>query len=97
METNAKITKSLELRRAIRAKYAWPGGYPMFIVTTDGCTLCMDCAREEYFNIAYANRHKSNDGWRTAGVDVNWEDPSLYCDHCSKRVESAYAEDEAAA
>ena len=97
METNAKITKSLELRRAIRAKYAWPGGYPMFVVCVDGAALCMDCARKEYGVIAHANRHGDRNGWATAGVDVNWEDPSLYCDHCSKRVESAYAEDEAAA
>jgi hypothetical protein len=28
-------------------------------------------------------------------LDVNWEDPSLYCDHCGARIESAYAEVEA--
>jgi hypothetical protein len=24
---------------------------------------------------------------------VNWEDPDLFCVHCQKRIESAYAED----
>jgi hypothetical protein len=25
-------------------------------------------------------------------LDVNWEDPDLFCDHCGNRIESAYAE-----
>jgi hypothetical protein len=25
-------------------------------------------------------------------LDVNWENPDLYCDHCGARIESAYAE-----
>ena len=33
----------------------------------------------------------------SSGQDVNWEDAELYCDHCSKRIESAYAEDLAVA
>ena len=95
METNAKVVRSLELRRAIRAKYAWPGGYPMFVVCTDGGVLCMVCARKEYRYIAHSNRYDYRDGWRTSGVDINWEDPDLYCDHCSERIESAYADDDA--
>jgi hypothetical protein len=90
----SKLEQSHALRRAIRAKYAWPGGYPLFVVCSDGCALCIDCARKEYRQIAYSNRHALRDGWRTEGADVNWEDPELYCDHCSERIESAYAEDE---
>jgi len=26
--------------------FAWPGGYPMYYVTTDGCVLCPSCANE---------------------------------------------------
>jgi hypothetical protein len=26
-------------------------------------------------------------------LEVNWEDPDLFCDHCGARIESAYAED----
>ena len=86
---------SLNLRQAIRSKYAWPGGYPLFLVMTDGGALCMDCARAEYKQIARSNRDNARDGWTPAGAEINWEDASLYCDHCSKRIESAYAEDEA--
>lgn len=86
------IAKSIELRKAIRAKYAWPGGYPMFLVMSDGEALCMDCARKEYKQIAYANRHNSRDGWRVEGAEINYEDNDLYCAHCSARIESAYGE-----
>ena len=29
------------------------------------------------------------------GVSPNWENPDLYCDICSDRIPSAYAEDQA--
>lgn len=87
-----KTAKSIELRKAIRAKYAWPGGYPMFLVMADGAALCMDCARKEYKQIAYANRHNLRDGWKAECADINWEDQDLFCDHCSKPIESAYGE-----
>ena len=79
------------VKNAIRNKYAWPGGYPLFLITTDGGALCVACGRKEYKRIAYAVRHALNDGWNAAAVDVNWEDPDLYCDHCNTRIESAYA------
>ena len=60
---------------------AWPGGYPMFYLDSDNSALCPDCA--------------SKDGYTAPIVayGVNWEDPSLYCEDCSKRIESAYTED----
>jgi hypothetical protein len=69
--------------------YVWPGGYPTYAVTDDAAVLCPRCANE--------NGHEDktvHDGWQIVGVDVNWEDPALFCDHCSERIESAYAEDE---
>jgi hypothetical protein len=81
------------IKQAIRDKYAWPGGYPLFLVTSDGAALCCDCARKEYKQIARAIRHSLHDGWEVTGEAINWEDPDLFCDHCSKRIESAYAED----
>ena len=81
------------IKEAVRSKYAWPGGYPLFLITSDGAALCCDCAKQEYKQIAYSIRHNLRDGWRVEAADVNWEDPDLYCDHCSKRIESAYAEE----
>lgn len=37
------------------------------------------------------------DQWRLVAADVNWEDSGLTCDHCSQRIESAYAEQEGGA
>ena len=85
---------SHKLRELIRARYAWPGGYPMFGVMDDGGCLCMTCLRSEYKQIAYSNRHKLNDGWNVSEVVINYEDPNLTCDHCGEQIESAYGDDD---
>jgi hypothetical protein len=85
--------QSRKLRdQLIASPYAWPGGYPMFAVTTDGAALCHKCCASEHRSIGFTY---GTDGWAIAGLDVNWEDSSLHCDHCGGRIESAYAEDEA--
>lgn len=81
-----------EIKRALFEPYAWPGGYPLYAVTSDGTALCCTCLRKKWRHIGPAIRHHLYDGWRVEAVDVNWEDPSLYCDQCNKRIESAYAE-----
>ena len=70
--------------------FAWPGGYPLYYLTKDGGVLCPGCANN--------NKELTNDPadpqWFIIAVDINYEDPSLYCDNCSERVESAYCEEE---
>lgn len=88
------ITNTQQLRAAIRAPYAWPGGYPTYLITSDGGALCHKCGRTEYRLISEAIRHDdTTGGWQVIGQDVNWEDSELYCDHCGDRIKSAYAED----
>lgn len=85
-------TQSRSLRLADRLAnnpHAWPGGYPQFAVTSDGGCLCKRCVKTERESIATTT---GNDGWNVVAVDVNWEDPQLFCDHCGERIESAYAE-----
>ena len=79
------------VKYAVRHKYAWPGGYPLFLITTDGAALCVACGKSEWRNIAHATVKNLNDGWNVCAADINWDD-SLYCDHCSKTIESAYGE-----
>ena len=79
-----------KIKQAIRDKYAWPGGYPLFLITSDGAALCTDCGKKAYRNIASAIHNNVSDGWKVEAVDVNWEDTELYCDHCSQPIESAY-------
>jgi hypothetical protein len=83
-----------DFRRAIRnGAYAWPGGYPLYFITSDGTALSFDAAKTERRNILQSIAHRSNDGWRVIGADVNWEDQDLTCDHTGERIPSAYGED----
>jgi len=69
---------------------AWPGGYPLFAVTSDGAALCCNCCKTERESIGTTT---GTDGWNVTGIAPNWEDPELFCDHCGNRIESAYAEE----
>jgi len=73
----------------VASPYACPGGYPMFAITSDGAALCHRCCSSEDKKIGFTY---GTDGWNIVGLDVNYEDSALYCDHCGKRIESAYAE-----
>ena len=88
-------TQSTSLRRADRlswSPYSWPGGYPLFAITHDIGFLCHHCCKTERSRIGTTT---GRDGWGVVALEVNWEDPTLYCDHCGNRIESAYAEPEA--
>lgn len=62
------------------------GCYPIFYLTRRDEVLCPECAAAEV----------EDDGQPMAACDINWEDPYLFCDKCSERIESAYAEPEEA-
>lgn len=75
--------------------YAWPGGYPIYFVCADGEALSFEAAQKNAELVKAAIAEQDKGGWHVIGAEVNWEDASLYCAHTSKRIESAYAEDEA--
>ena len=90
---NIKTTK--DLKTALRnGQWAWPGGYPLYFITSDGAALSFDAVRSEYRQVINAIRHRLNDGWRVVAVDINYEDSGLYCDHTGQRIQSAYSDDE---
>jgi hypothetical protein len=91
MQNPAQILASV--KNAIRNKYAWPGGYPLYVVMADGESISVEAARENWQSIAQATINNAHDGWRAIGAEINWEDASLYCAHSGKRIESAYAEE----
>ena len=68
------------------ARYAWPGGYPIYHICIDGGVLCPSCANDE------GHTDAPDDDWRIVASDINWEDQHLTCDHCAFPIESAYAE-----
>ena len=78
----------------VRNPYAWPGGYPLALITADGGCLCPDCVKSEWKQVCAESFENTNCGFRVSGVDVNWENDSLHCDHCGKQIESAYGESE---
>ena len=93
--THRHIDNTLQLRATLRAgAYAWPGGYPMFFITSDGESLSFESVRDEYYQCAYSMRHRIDDGWRIVGCDINYEDTELTCDHSGARIPSAYGGDE---
>lgn len=78
---------SLEIRQAIRQKFAWPGGYEIFLITSDGAALCCACARENYRQIAWSRRFNCHDGWKVEAADIDANlNNAIYCDHCSKQI-----------
>lgn len=78
----AKLVKDL-----IRNPYAFPGGYPKFAITSDGCPICHKCCKDEFRQIVQST---SRDGWEIVAIDINYEDKECYCDNCGKKIECAY-------
>ena len=96
----AKITRNVAndnaaLKAAIRQHYAWPGGYELFGICSDGGVLCCDCMQREYYLIAYARKHKIDDQWRVMAIDCAAEyDSLIQCDHCNKVIVEDWQETE---
>ena len=74
--------------------FAFPGGYPVFHVCKDSGILCADCANNERPPIADITYDDGtiDEQWHIIASVINYEDDSVYCDHCSKQIESAYGE-----
>ena len=61
------INSISDFRAAVRnGPYAWPGGYPLYYVTTDGAALCADCMTKERASIVRSTFENSRDGLRDA-------------------------------
>lgn len=91
--TFGHIRTVAQLKATLRnGPYAWPGGYPMYFVTSDGGALSFKTVREEFRSIADAIQSGDDNGWRVVGCDINYEDNDLYDTHTSERIESAYSD-----
>jgi hypothetical protein len=74
---------SIALRAAVRQAYAWPGGYDLIFVTSDGACLCTKCVRKNYRLVSDSRRKEINDGWRVIAVDASCNsDEETLCDNC---------------
>jgi len=91
--THSAITSMSEFKSTLRAgAFAWPGGYPLYLVTSDGAALCFECAKEEFHQVCWSIRHDVSDGWKVVAADVNYEDSLLYCAHCDQQIAAAYTD-----
>ena len=75
------------LKPLLRQPYAWPGGYELVFVTSDGGLLCHKCIKEEFKSVVWSMKNEVDDGWRVVGYDLdyNFEDCDFStCDHCEK-------------
>jgi len=91
---NPTLAKMRQFKAMLKnGKYTSLGCYPLFLITKDCAALCHDCAVSEKHLIYDAIRDNCDNGWLVVAQDINWEDSTLYCDHCNNRIESAYAED----
>lgn len=89
-ETHIKLVTELKTE-----PYAWPGGYPKYAVVADGGCLCHKCMTTEHERLSTVEAEcPDDDQWRVIGLDINWEDTELTCDHCNAKIECAYSEEE---
>ena len=81
IETPAQLASTLR-----NGQFAWPGGYQMALITSDGGLLCFNCAKAEFANCADSLRNQTNDGWQIRATTVLYEtlDGPEVCDHCNK-------------
>jgi len=97
----SKIATGIEMNtKAIKdfirsGGYAWPGGYPVVLLMSDGEILCADCARENFRLILKDTKHGTpRDCWHAQLPCIHYEGGPLYCAHCNKAIESAYGGDD---
>ena len=83
-----------DFRAAMRnGPYAWPGGYPLYFITSDGAALSFKAAKDNARLIIESLGHNTQDGWRVVACDVNWEGDDLLCCHTGKLIPSAYGDE----
>lgn len=86
----------LDVNREPLPAFAWPGGYNLYYVFADGGACCPKCANANIVEIDGANQggghRNSHGGWALGGVDVNYEDADLVCDHCGNPIPAAYGD-----
>ena len=83
-----------DLQQFIRRNgWAWPGGYPLVLVMSDGDVIDAQAARENYRLIREAMKTcDKRSGWLPDGLMIHWEGPPLYCAHSGREIPSAYGD-----
>lgn len=79
-----RIESVSHLKATLRAgAHTFPGCYPLALLTHDGESLCFDCGRREFRQIAESIRTHARDGWRVVACDIaHAEESDDSCAHC---------------
>lgn len=83
-EFDTHVVKAVALFTKKEHRYN-SNGDPLFAYC-DGSAYCGDCTADMMRDVAFL-------GARDMGVTANMENAHLYCDSCSTRIESAYADE----
>ena len=68
--------------------FAWPGGYPIFYLTSQCTLLCSKCASDP----DVVDTGDVGGGESLYGADIHWEGAPEVCEGCNEAIESAYGE-----
>lgn len=85
-----------EIKAALRSgPYTWPGGYPIYFITTQGDALSFKAVYTGWRNVCEAHLVEGCDcnGWDVSAIDINWENAELRCAETNELIESAYGGD----
>ena len=87
------MTEKEQLHCCAKDYFAWPGGYEIFVITTDGGVICYKCVRENYRLMLESLRDDMRDGWQIEVIDTAEScEGSTLCDNCYREL-SPYVEE----
>jgi hypothetical protein len=73
------------LQLVARNKFAWPGGYEMFVLASDGGLICSDCVQKEYRQLYHDTANKwHGTGWDVIAADATCNCDEATCDNCGR-------------
>ena len=95
-QTFRKIETLAQLKATLRnGEYAWPGGYQMYLVMSDGEPATFKGALDNWREIVSVFMSDLRGNWRVVGCDIYFEGPPMECAITGTMIESAYGDPEA--
>lgn len=88
-QIDSGVVGTVQVRAALRSGgFAWPGGYALFFITSDGAVLSFQAVKENLRQVLDSVLHNSRDGWRVVGIDsTETAEEPVTCDHTGKPIE----------
>jgi hypothetical protein len=83
-----QIKSGKELRCCLRAgDYAWPGGYSIAYITSDGAILSPETVRDNLYSVIWSIKNNCDDGWKVVGTILDCEtDEEMICSYSGMAI-----------